>query len=107
MTTGATDAAQEIQPPGSGAAPLLSLVLCSRNDNFQGNSLWRLETTLNHVARQAAEMGRLADLEVVVADWGSEEPLRDAVRLSDEGVLMTPHRTKTDGFFVSVLKRPH
>ncbi|MEZ5765834.1 MAG: RsmB/NOP family class I SAM-dependent RNA methyltransferase [Xanthobacteraceae bacterium] len=30
-----------------------------------------------------------------------------AARLSNEGVLMTPHRTKTDGFFVSVLKRPH
>jgi 16S rRNA (cytosine967-C5)-methyltransferase len=33
---------------------------------------------------------------------------RDAALLSDEGVLMTPQRTKTDGFFVSlVLKRPH
>lgn len=32
---------------------------------------------------------------------------RDAALLSAEGVLMTPQRTKTDGFFVSVLKRPH
>jgi 16S rRNA (cytosine967-C5)-methyltransferase len=32
---------------------------------------------------------------------------RDASLLSTEGVLMTPQRTKTDGFFVSVLKRPH
>jgi 16S rRNA (cytosine967-C5)-methyltransferase len=32
---------------------------------------------------------------------------RDAALVSDEGVLMTPQRTKTDGFFVSVLKRPH
>jgi 16S rRNA (cytosine967-C5)-methyltransferase len=32
---------------------------------------------------------------------------RDAALLSTEGVLMTPQRTKTDGFFVSVLKRPH
>jgi 16S rRNA (cytosine967-C5)-methyltransferase len=28
-----------------------------------------------------------------------------AARLSDEGILMTPHSTETDGFFVSVLKR--
>ena len=28
-----------------------------------------------------------------------------AAKLSDEGVLMTPRRTDTDGFFVSVLKR--
>jgi hypothetical protein len=65
-------------------APRLSLVLCSRNDNFQGNSLWRLETTLNHAARQADRLGRLDDIELVVADWGSDEPLREAVRLTDE-----------------------
>ena len=28
-----------------------------------------------------------------------------AARLSDEGILMTPRTTETDGFFVSVLKR--
>jgi 16S rRNA (cytosine967-C5)-methyltransferase len=28
-----------------------------------------------------------------------------AVRISDEGLLMTPRRTGTDGFFVSVLRR--
>jgi 16S rRNA (cytosine967-C5)-methyltransferase len=28
-----------------------------------------------------------------------------AVRLSDEGLLMTPRRTDTDGFFVSILRR--
>jgi 16S rRNA (cytosine967-C5)-methyltransferase len=31
----------------------------------------------------------------------------DSVKLFDEGLLMTPHRTQTDGFFVAVLKRPH
>ena len=30
---------------------------------------------------------------------------RRAVLLSDEGLLMTPRRTDTDGFFVSVLRR--
>jgi 16S rRNA (cytosine967-C5)-methyltransferase len=30
----------------------------------------------------------------------------DSVRLFDEGLLMTPHRTGTDGFFVALLKRP-
>jgi 16S rRNA (cytosine967-C5)-methyltransferase len=28
-----------------------------------------------------------------------------AARLSDEGLLMTPRRTDTDGFFVSVLRK--
>jgi 16S rRNA (cytosine967-C5)-methyltransferase len=30
----------------------------------------------------------------------------DSARLFDEGLLLTPHRTGTDGFFVAVLKRP-
>jgi len=30
---------------------------------------------------------------------------RRAVLMSDEGLLMTPRRTGTDGFFVSVLRR--
>jgi 16S rRNA (cytosine967-C5)-methyltransferase len=30
----------------------------------------------------------------------------DSAALFDEGLLMTPHRTGTDGFFVAVLKRP-
>lgn len=64
--------------------PRLSLVLCSRNDQWQGNSLWRLEVTLNATARQAARIGRLDDLEIVVADWGSTDGLSDAVRLVPE-----------------------
>jgi hypothetical protein len=62
----------------------LSLVLCSRNDAFQGDSRWRLEMSVNAVVAHAAALGRLDDLEVVVSDWGSEEPLRDVVRLSDD-----------------------
>lgn len=63
---------------------LLSLILCSRNDRFQGNSLWRLETTLNFAARQLAEIGHLEDVEILVTDWGSTELLRDAVQLGEE-----------------------
>jgi 16S rRNA (cytosine967-C5)-methyltransferase len=29
----------------------------------------------------------------------------ESARLSDEGILMTPRTTETDGFFVSVLRR--
>jgi 16S rRNA (cytosine967-C5)-methyltransferase len=30
---------------------------------------------------------------------------RRAVLVSDEGLLMTPRRTDTDGFFVSIMRR--
>jgi 16S rRNA (cytosine967-C5)-methyltransferase len=37
--------------------------------------------------------------------WDKAEEFADAVLQSAEGLLMTPRRTGTDGFFVSVLKR--
>jgi 16S rRNA (cytosine967-C5)-methyltransferase len=58
-------------------------------------------------------ISRHADFEIVhvtnvTAPLGDRAiSFRNAAMLSDEGVLMTPHSTKTDGFFVSVLKRPH
>jgi hypothetical protein len=62
--------------------PVLSLILCSRNDEYMGNSRWRLETTLNYVSEQIEALGRAKDVEVLVTDWGSEVPLRDELRLN-------------------------
>jgi|CXWL01.1.fsa_nt_gi hypothetical protein len=61
---------------------VLSMVLGSRNDAYMGNSRWRLNTALNYVAKQAEELGRLEDVEVIVTDWGSEIPLQEALLLS-------------------------
>src|SRR6266571_4324148 len=63
-------------------APVLSLILCSRNDRYMGNSIWRLETTLNYVAKRVHELGREADVEVLIADWGSEIQLKDVLHLT-------------------------
>ena len=62
--------------------PRLSLIACSRNDNWQGNSLWRLQTALNYAALQVAKLGRLEDVEIIVTDWGSAAKLCEAVRLT-------------------------
>jgi 16S rRNA (cytosine967-C5)-methyltransferase len=45
--------------------------------------------------------------QVALALGPSAKAFCDSARLFDEGLLMTPHRTGTDGFFVAVLKRPH
>jgi len=37
--------------------------------------------------------------------WDKAEDFAEAALQSDEGWLMTPRRTGTDGFFVSVLKK--
>jgi hypothetical protein len=47
-----------------------------------GNSIWRLETTLNHLGQTVHELGRGKHVEVLVADWASERPLEEVLRLS-------------------------
>ena len=47
-----------------------------------GNSRWRLTTALNYVAQNVEEFGREGDVEILVADWGSEIPLREVLQLS-------------------------
>lgn len=66
------------------AKPILSLIIASRNDQFMGNSTWRLETTLNFTAKNICRLGRENDVEIIVADWGSETPLRDTLNLCCE-----------------------
>lgn len=70
-------------------APALSLILCSRNDAYMGDSRFRLETTLNYTAAAAAAVGAEHDVELLVADWGSVVPLAEAVRLGPAAARLT------------------
>ena len=63
---------------------LISLILCSRNDSYMGNSRWRLETSINLALVNAKKAGVLNQLEIIVSDWGSEIPLRDVLQLVPE-----------------------
>ncbi len=69
--------------------PSLSLILCSRNDNYGGNSVWRLQTALNYLARQVEEMNLESVVEVIVSDWGSQKPLRQILELSPVAAQVT------------------
>jgi hypothetical protein len=70
--------------------PRLSCILCSRNDEYMGNSRWRLETSLNYLGEQAAALGYGPDdIEVIVTDWGSAAPLADVVRLTPAAHRLT------------------
>jgi hypothetical protein len=62
-------------------SPLYSLVTFGRNDNYNPDFLYRLQTMLNFNARALEKIGRLDDVEFVVVDWGSEVPLREALAL--------------------------
>ena len=50
--------------------PLISLILCSRNDSYMGNSRWRLETSINLVLLNEKEIGLLDEIEIIVSDLG-------------------------------------
>ena len=62
----------------------LSLILCSRNDSYMGNSRWRLETSINLALLNAKDAIFLDKLEIVVSDWGSEVPLSEVLNLVPE-----------------------
>ena len=64
----------------------LTLILCSRNDSYMGNSRWRLETSINLALLNAHKAGFLDQLKIIVSDWGSEIPLRDVLQLVPEAV---------------------
>lgn len=78
MVTGSRQASSSRQS----GKPLLSLLVCSRNDQYMGNPVWRLQTALNYVAQSVQEVGREGEVEVLVTDWGSEIPLHRVLQLS-------------------------
>ena len=61
--------------------PIISLILCSRNDSYMGNSRWRLETSINLALLNAKNANFLDKLEIIVSDWGSEVPLSEVLNL--------------------------
>jgi len=64
--------------------PLISLILCSRNDSYMGNSRWRLETSINLALLNAKDANFLNKLQIIVSDWGSEIPLSEVLNLVPE-----------------------
>lgn len=90
------DRAADLVKPGGRLAYITCSVLPSENGEQIRSFISRFpDFQLVHAANVTSPLG------------DKTSRFHDAVRLSDEGVLTTPHRTKTDGFFVSVLKRPH
>jgi hypothetical protein len=62
--------------------PLLTLVIGARNDGYMGNFAWRLETCLNFLGDNLSAIGRIAEVEVLVCDWNSPEPVEGILALN-------------------------
>jgi hypothetical protein len=66
-----------------GSDLLLSLVVCGKNDHYQGNFIFRLASSLNFGAKQLEKLGKLDKVEWIVTDWSSDEPLSSALELNE------------------------
>lgn len=69
--------------------PALSLIICSRNDNYMGNPMWRLATTVNYLSEKIFAEGREKEIEIIVADWGSKVPISEVLKLSPTSAQLT------------------
>jgi len=63
---------------------LLSILCQGRNDNYMGNFTWRLATVINNHARNFVTLGLEDEVELLVTDWGSLEPLYKALQLTED-----------------------
>lgn len=86
-------AAPMVKPGGRIAYITCSVLPSENNAQVQGFVARHPEFTVVPPAEMAAAL------------WDKAEPFLAAALVSPEGLLMTPRRTGTDGFFVSVLKK--
>jgi hypothetical protein len=69
--------------------PLVSFVIMARNDNYHGNSQWRLETMLNFLSINLSKLKKIDSCEIIIVDWQSQTPLYSVLRLSEEAKHIT------------------
>lgn len=53
-----------------------------------GNSRWRLASALEYLSDRVAELRRQEDVEIIIADWGSEVPIRDVLELTRDAAKL-------------------
>lgn len=51
--------------------------------------MWRLATTINYLSEKVFSLGRQSEVEIVVADWGSEIPISNVLQLSTKSASIT------------------
>lgn len=68
----------------SGVPKLLSICMMGRDDDYMLDFKYRITTTINYLARNLKQLGRLDEVEILVTDWGSEVPLAQTLPLSPE-----------------------
>ena len=55
--------------------PLLTLILATRNDNYNGDPMARLRASLGRTLANAGDL----PMEIIVCDWGSANPVMNVI----------------------------
>ena len=69
--------------------PLLTQAIMARNDNYLGNFKQRLELAVNYTCHNVERSGNLASYELLICDWNSDTPLRQALNLNQAALKCT------------------
>lgn len=64
--------------------PLLSIITQGRNDGYMGNFMWRLATTLNKQTENILNLRCEDQVELILCDYGSQNPIVDELELTEE-----------------------
>ena len=77
----------------------LTLILATRNDRYNGDPMARLRVSLTRTLANAEAAGMPMDgLEIIVCDWGSEEPVKNAVPFHPALRHLHVSKTKADSY---------
>ncbi len=68
---------------------ILSICIPGRDDNYFVDFKYRINTTINHLARSIKNLNLLDDIEILITDWGSDIPICQTLDLSQEASKIT------------------
>ena len=75
--------------PEAKGHPLISLLICSRNDGYMGRPELRLQHCLNYNAEVIFNCALQDQVEIIVNDWGSHIPLQKVLKLTEKARQLT------------------
>ena len=68
---------------------ILSICIPGRDDNYFLDFKYRINTTINHLARSINNLSLLDSVEILITDWGSPIPISQTLELSLEASKIT------------------
>jgi len=61
--------------------PKISFIICSKNDNWEGNPIDRLQKSIEITSKNTQNP---ENYEILIGDWGSDVPIHDAIKINSK-----------------------